>query len=778
MMKAKILSLALVSMMVMGAFGMMMPRAEAEYYNNADDRNIYISEESINNYDGPGGAVGGNFANYEIYPGTQNVNFDIRITNGGNPQTTPGTIYWCNLSINPSVLRNENGVLISSSYLTWDDPTVDEEFNGWATIGDNGGWNVFEGFQFDVANNARPGIYNLTVTLTYKDAIDGVATNSYIGFVLFEVRYRCDIYDIGGLIPGDMNKNVNVNVHFTSAIPSWWVHDLSLSVTLPDSDFWWFGLTGLTATQTTTTTYQDDSTWSPSFMISVSALKAKGTYTGTYSITYTTDGDRTITETGSIDFIVGDVAMLKVTIPAGQKTLAQGTTKVNWTLTFENVGTVDLLAIRCQLDDVSEAFTFMPADHWEGDETVSYNWLTLGDIDIGDTVTVSMEVGIDLYIPEGLHKVLFMFEGKYFDPASSNYRNVAVSWVDGGADGYDPYVNMGVAQYTLTPDSSSLEGPFIWIEVTDTEIDFMLTSLVTLTTAGRIMDNELQMNVFNYGNIDFANVVLQIQTNTATSPFMNVVNPTATLSEETPLGNLDAGDDDTISLRVSLKPDFDLGVYMVPVTVNAVNWDMGEEVSTVINARITIRGVGPQLEVTSVTPENIKRGASFTLTIEFTNVGDDTARGIIINSVDPAWFNEQTTISGNYMTPEASALPLYLGDVAPGATLTVEIPMRSNSDMAKGHVYSIVFELDYVDSFGYGPATDTVSVAVKSSGMGGSVLGTLYWSFVMLAIIISIFIIIVAVFYVKKNRAPKAQPAPVQAYQQPPPPQQDQQIEQ
>jgi uncharacterized membrane protein len=80
----------------------------------------------------------------------------------------------------------------------------------------------------------------------------------------------------------------------------------------------------------------------------------------------------------------------------------------------------------------------------------------------------------------------------------------------------------------------------------------------------------------------------------------------------------------------------------------------------------------------------------------------------------------------------------------------------------------MMFAMDYVDSFGYGPSADTFQVSVKSSGMGGSVLGMLYWSFVLLAIIIAIFLIIVAVFHVKKNKKPKA--APQQQYNQPPPP--------
>jgi hypothetical protein len=307
--------------------------------------------------------------------------------------------------------------------------------------------------------------------------------------------------------------------------------------------------------------------------------------------------------------------------------------------------------------------------------------------------------------------------------------------------------------------------------VTDTAMDVSISSLVTLTTAGRIMDNALALSVRNLGNIDFTNVVLRIETNTADSPFLNVVDPTALLSEPAQIaGTFWAGDNENVNVQVDLKPDTDLGVYMVPVTISAINLDMGEVMTTVVDARVTRRGVGPQLEVTSVTPLSVKPGAAFTLTIVLTNVGDDTARNVIINTATIGLGETQTTVDGNYAEPQPDALPLYVGDIAPGATLTVEIPMRANSDMSKGHVYSIVFAVDFVDSFGLGPATDTISVTVESTGSGGSVMGMFYWSLIVLVFVIVAFLIVVLIFHVKKSRKPKAGSA--QDYQQPPPEQQ------
>lgn len=742
----KIISLALVAAMVLMGISAMLPMAGAHEYNQTDVNNINILSEDINNYH-PDMDL---FSNYEIYPGTQNVYLDINIQNGMGG--TDGDIYWCNLSINPSVLRDEGGNLITSSYLVWDDRMVDDE----ATIND-GGSNWFNNFQFDVADNAQPGIYNLTVTLEYKAAIDSVSSKSYIGFVLFEVRYRCEIGNIGGLIPGDMNKDVDLNVYFTSASPSWWVEDISIAVTLPDSDFWWFGLTSLTASQTTATTYQDNNFWTPEFMISVSSLKNKGTYTGSYSITYTITGTtRTITESGTVDFVVGDLAMLSVT--STSSTLAQGTSKVTWALSFENVGTVDLLAIECQLDDDSDAFTTMPADHWEDDGTVSYNWLDLGDIDIGETVTVNMEVGIDLYIPEGLHKVMFTFKGKYYDPDTANYRPVEVSWIGGGADGHDPFVNMGGTGYTLTPDSSTVEGPYIWITVTDTALDISLTSQDPLL-ASQLVDNSLRLDVVNYGNIYYTNVILKIETNSADSPFLNVIDETALFSEETIVGGLRTEDDPrftghpTVTLKVTLKAGVTSGVYSVPVTITGVNADMGEAVETTVDARVTITGIGPKLEVTAVAPGEIKNGADFILTLTITNNGDDTARNVVL-TMPEIGDSLVSDLNGDLAAPSADALPMYLADIAPGASVDVEVQMIANKDMSSGHVYVMEFAVDYVDSFGYGPssAQENHYVSLKSSGLGGSVTGQFYYALIILILIVAVFMVVYTVIYVKKYK--------------------------
>lgn len=743
-MNTKIITLALALAMVAGAFGALAPGARADIVNVDDDRNIWYSWTNLDDD--------------VVFTGDEGVAFSIDVENDWD--MTGDDLENCTLSISTTV-RTEGGSAVSPSPIAdWD---VREIVGG--TINDNS-WDTFGNFEFDVAPDAQPRIYNLTVTLTYNVWADGT-DYEYTGYILFEIAYRGIVGDMPLMTPGDRDKSVNVWVESYSDWDSE-MSDVYLSVTAPDVDFSWFGLA--TATATSYVSYIDDwGDWENfPFTISVDKDKDSGIYTGSYVLVYTNPDGVVCTEEGDIEFPVGNIAMLSATIATG--TIAQGTTTTTMVLTFTNTGTVDLFGAKVWIDANSQDFFFTVADHWEGSGTVTYGWVELGDLAIGESVTRNMDVGIDLYIPEGQHKLLFAFSAMYMDPDSGTYRPTE-GWWDWFGIQHVPHVNMGGTTIVLDPESSTIEGTFVWITITDTVMDVSISSLVTLTTAGRIMDNTLALGIQNLGNIDFTNVVLRIETNTADSPFLNVVDPAATLSEAAPLaGTFWAGDSASVNVQVDLKPDTALGVYMVPVTISAINLDMGEVMTTVVDARITVRGVGPQLEVTSVTPLKVKPGATFTLTIVITNVGDDTARNVIINSADIGWGETQTTVDGNYAEPQPDALPLYVGDVAPGATLTVEIPMRANSDMSKGHVYSINFAVDYVDSLGYGPSADTISVTVESTGSGGSVIGTFYWSLIILVFVIVAFLIIVAIFHVKKNRTPKAKPAPAPEYQQVPPP--------
>jgi len=182
-------------------------------------------------------------------------------------------------------------------------------------------------------------------------------------------------------------------------------------------------------------------------MISVAADKDAGVYEGSYVITYTiftgvlNDEEIECSETGSIDFNVGNLAMLSAT--STTTSISQGTSTATISLTFTNSGTVDLYSIYVYIDPASGelGFTIPIADHWEGTDAFGDNRVEVGDIPVGETGGATIEVGIDIFIPEGVHKIMFGFDGFYYDPDTHSYKPVQIYWQAGSA--YRPMVKMG-----------------------------------------------------------------------------------------------------------------------------------------------------------------------------------------------------------------------------------------------------------------------------------------------------------------------------------------------
>jgi hypothetical protein len=731
-----ILSLAIVLAMLASLFAGVMPNAGADIWNPDNGRNIEINDTNLDSI--------------SIYPGDLDINFWVEIENrgSGSDATDDNPIYECDVEISATV-RDEDGHAMSPSPITWDDREAEDG----ATIYDWGS-HYFTDFQFDVTADAIPGEYNLTVLISYENVTNVADTETC--YISFEIEPRGDVDDMPDLIPGDKNKNIEITMtnHGTT------MEDVTVSITKPDADFTWFGITGNVASYYYDGTIGMGSNEDFYYRLSVDADKDAGTYYGSYVLTYTNGDDVDCTETSVMEFEVGHLAMLTGSISTTTNTIAQGTNLVTWDLTFQNTGTVDLYACALTISEHSDDFTFMPADHWEDDKTVSYTWLELGDIPVGTTVTPSMEVGIDLYIPEGWHKIMFDFWGDYYDPDTGTYKQVSAGWVDADSyPGYEPQVNMdGGNVIHLSPMSSTETGTFAMVEVTDDTMDVDITSTVTLSMDDQIEDANLEVLVNNFGNIDYTNVVLHISTGTD-SPFQNVIDSTSVWSEEAKYpGTLSGQTGKLVTLKVSLKPDATRGVYSIPVTIDAVNKDMGEVVSTTVNARITIRGVGPQLSITEVSPGSIDPGADFTLTMTVTNGGDDTARNVVVTmpttapaavagTVDPE-------INGDLVSPEGQAWPIHLADIAPGTSVQVQVKMKSNADMSSGHVYAVAVAINYVDSFGIGPTSSELShqVAIKATGDGGSVLASYYGSLTFLYYVIGIMIIVFGIMFMLKAK--------------------------
>jgi hypothetical protein len=748
-MKARnLFAIAIVGMLLGTAF--VGFAAKAAIINVYDSRMIYITDTDLDHND--------------HYVGEQSVMFDVTWMNYWmDSSSTDGTLNNVSCSISTTV-RDVHGTTLSTSPISnW----VENDIAIAGTYGDPD-YMYFYNFEFDIAADAKPDTYNLSVTLHFTDTAGSATETEYIHFRIAE---RAEVGGISGLIPGSQDLNVDVGVHANATMENIW-----LNITRPDSAFSWFGTTSATSSAF----YHGPmygGTHSFSYTVSVSASKAAGTYYGTYVAEYVSDDGVRCQETGTVVFQVGQLAMLGAT--TATTSIDQGTSKVNFTLALRNTGTVNLFNVRLYVDPASADFTFMPADHWEGDQTVSFAWVDVGDLGVGASVNKAMTIGFSTFIPAGMHKLMFGFEGYYYDPDSMSYQPVAARWEDVLSSQNYPVVNMGGTDITLLPGSSTVGGTFIMLNVVDSAIDISLSSTTTLSKGGQLVDNWLSVQVQNYGNIDYDNVVLQMLTNDADSPFLNAVDPTAGYSEEAILSSaLYAGSTEYVVIHVTLRQDAEMGVFNVPVTIRAINKDMGTVVDDALVARITVSGVGPKLVITSTTPSKVNPGSNFVLTLTIENQGDDTARNVVMWSGDGSGTDTgNSELNGDLDSPVPLISPLVLPDIAPGDNITVTVQMRSNADMSGGHVYQINLGISYVDSYGDGPDYEEIyqKVSVKSNGMGGSSLGMLFLVLTLVGVVAMIAICVIVLVWARKNWVPKrkkgASPYIVGSEQPPQPPQ-------
>ena len=727
--RASIVStLALAVLLIATAFVMVPPLAGATIQTGPDERGIYIYYEDLDNQ--------------AIYVGDKNINFIIRMVNDDNDQyTDDDPIRNCNLSIDQAV-RDADGTTVESPIALWET----REVNANATLYDGGYYYTFSGFQFDVKADAKPMYYNLTVRMSYYTS-DGQRASFY-GYIHFDISPRASLDDIYNLYPGDKKKGITVQVDVYSTLK-----DARLYLTAP-SGFSWFGSSSQTISAFRSgSSYYD---WYVPFTISVDdGLRPNvDGYIGTYRLEYENTYGLNIAEKGEVAFHVNPLPMLSATMEIDE--FVQGTTATTLIINIKNTGNVDIYEGKVWINSVSTAFIFTASDHYEGSSTVSYSRVDVGDLRMSESTTAEFSVVVDTFIPEGKHKILMDFSGYFYDPVYEIYRNVYTWWTS-GTQGYYPVVNIDSSNVYLNPDFSTVEGMYGNLQVIDESAEVRVHSSTVLDLGGQLYDNWMYLYVENYGNIDYDNVVLRIETNTDESPFLNPIDSDSPYSEDIMIsGSLRA--DRTISevAHLSIKPGTEPGVYLVPVTMTGINSDTGRVFSTDLEARITLRGLGPRLKITDVSPSEVKPGDDFTLKLTVTNVGDDTAWGTVL-SVPPKVTEKEGVSSGvedAVSTPEPESLPIYLGAIAPGEERVIEIPMKCSASTEGGQVYPFYFTINCTDSYGFHPEDDNLNYAVaiktQSSIMDSS------WLPILIVVIIGILVI----FAIMTTRGRSGEPKP------------------
>jgi hypothetical protein len=709
---------------------------DATIVNIGDDRGIYIYTENL---DGQ-----------TIYVGDRGVDFYLRIRNGDNDEfVDDDPIRHCNVTID-EVVRDTDGNVVTTPISNW----IVRENLANATLYDGGSFHTFYGFEFDVKPDADTTTYNLTVKMRYRTSDDYSA--SFTGYIHFDISPRAALYDVTGLYPGDRKKAIDVHVDVYSTMT-----DTTLELTAPNG-FSWYG----SSTQTISA-YRDGSwsyDWYVPFTISVHQgmePEPEG-HKGVYRLMYENPYGLHIIEMGEIAFHVGALPMLTASMEMDE--FVQGTTTTTLTVEVENTGNVDIMEGKVWIDDVSTAFLYTAADHYEGSDTVSYSEVGFGDLRMNEQTTVEFPLVVNTFIPEGKHKLLFDFSCTFLDPLSKAYRDVYTWWYP-DSDGAYPVVNIDGGNIYLQSETSELAGTFETIQVLDESVEVRVESVTTLDLGGQLVDNWVVLYVENYGNVDYDNVVVALETNSEESPFLNPVDRDSPVAEEIVMGStLVAGRTYSAAAHLTIKRGTEPGVYLVPMDLSGINADTGTVFQTELEARITLRGIGPRLKITEVSPSEVSPGDDFTLELTVSNVGDDTAWNTVL-SVPPSWTEKEGAPSGvenAVSTPEPESLPIHLGDLRPGDQMTIEVPMRCSDCVEGGSIFPFYFCINCTDSYGYHPQDDALNyeVAIKTkSSMTDSP-----WLTVIVVVVIG-FIIVLAIVVTRRRgggsvETPRMEPGP------------------
>lgn len=657
--------LLIVGLLCAGAFVVLSDDAGATYYNVYDSRDIRLYYENLDSQ--------------SIYLGDKNINFDLRVLNGNyDLMNDDSPIRHVSVSIATQV-HDEDGKTVDTPVARWNVRVVDND----ATIYD-GNYVYFYDFEFNVKTEAKPMRYNFTVVVDYEtdDGLD----QSYKGYIHWSLYPTVIPYDFPSFYPGvqDQSSQVRLDVRRYAS-------EMELTLQSPSAVFTFWGDQITVMAERPEYTGSD---WYPTFLISVDRYADAGEHKGAYTLHYKNPDGVRCTETGEIVYRVNNLAMMEVR--SSKVAISQGTTETTLALTVRNTGNARLYDVELAISSISSKYIWRSPDHYEGGNPTSNRWIYVGDVDTWSESTVEVNFSIDQMVPQGVHRLMFDFRAVYKDHWSEMPRTCSGSWTS-TSDGMVPRVVMDGTAITLALDNYDVTGMDMRLKVVDDDMDVVVTSVLT-PTVGLTRENvEVAFTIENVGDVDYRDVTVKMLTDDPDSPFHNPSNLAKGFSEAfTVPGILGPGDSRRVSIYMDIAEDAAPGTYDVLTVVTADEVVGGYPVTADLTVRVLLQGDGPVLRVRAVSPTTVTGDQDFTLTLTIDNIGDDTARKVILGSMEVA--------EGEVPPFEPVTLPLYLGDMVPGNTTMAQVRMHVNPGMADGCVHSMVFSLDYVDSQGDHPS--------------------------------------------------------------------------
>ena len=669
----------------------------------------------------------------------ENVSFDIRIG-------TQTTIDNCNLSIS-STVRDADGNTVTSPFI-WHTQDVPDDvtISSWS-------YHTFSGFSATIRPDTLYGTYNITAHLSFKDSDDS-SPQSYEGCILFDVGPRVVVTGQTTTYPGEIGHPLNLDLNTPTDI-----HDVYWNISVPDSDFQFAGDNPSVASAYKADVYYYSSwwpEWSESYSFNVTKNKAPGWYMAKCTVEYTLNGER-IRDENEINITVKSLGTIEMSSDVSQ--IDRGISTMNISFSFTNTGNVNLSALKIRLDQVSRDYFIIPqeVERYEGDTPIYKDeWVSIGDISMGQTASKAIKIIIDSHLPAGQHKVLFDFKADFENGTVQSSWRWDSSPDDGSSAHYMPYWNLDVngASFSYQPDDSKTlhEGAYVMFDVVGEVFDMEITPSLGLSqsTASLIREeNTLSFTVQNNENRNYRDLSFFVST-ASSSPFVNTKNVDAPWSEPYNVSRLYGGRSAGITLQVKMRAGTLAGYYDIPIKVTATDVAGGNTVENEVTTRMLITGSGANPVITSISAGDIKAGKTFTVTLNVKNTGDDVARNLQVRLA-------VQNLLGDSDVALLSGAPV-VDSLEPGENTTFQFTFVAASHMKGGGTYPIDAEITYDNMFRGDSDSQTQQIGIQSQpGLPIDLPGIL----MILLVILVLIGIIGGIMFIRGPRKIQEVPTPV-----------------
>ena len=678
----------------------------------------------------------------------ENITFWITMYNGGSTTLTN-----CNLSVNTTI-RDMDGNVVNSP-LTW----TNQDVNDNVTLSRFGGSHTFSGFGAIIKPDAKYGVYNVTVYMTFKD---GGTSHGYEGYILFEIGPRAQVYYYGStpnMWPGEVGHELRPGLVLSETL-----HNVYWNISVPDSDFQFQG-----DSPSSTGVYESDVSsgyvWFERFLVDVSKDKAPGVYTFPMTLEYLISGQM-IQDELILNVTVKRLGTIEVSSDVSQ--IDRGVSTMNITFYFTNTGNVDLTNLKVRLDDAEDYFS-IPKEviRYEGDRPIYRDeWVNVGNVSAGETASKVIKIIIDSHLPAGKHKVLFDFKAEYENGTVHSAWRWESSPDNGSSAHYMPewwgtYMGSSWGYY---PDDSRTQhiGAYVMLDVVGDVFDMKITPSwgVSSSVASLIKDETtISLRVQNNEARSYRDLSFFVFTGPS-SPFVNVDDPGAQWSEPFNVSRLYGGSSTTISLHVKMRSGMLAGYYDVPIKVTATDLAGGNTVENEVTTRMLITGSGAKPVITSVSTGEVSPGKTFAVRVTIENTGDDVAKNLMVK------LAVQNSLEGSDIALVSG--PPKVDELNPGESTTLEFTFVASSDLERSQTYPIDAEISYDNMFKGDSDVETQQIGIQSSSKGVNTSDIMTWLLIVLivlAIIGSILLIVKSVRSGKHETAPaqtveSAEPAP------------------